>query len=220
MIETQHPNNHAEAADTIAQLLLKVHLAGHGETLSHLHRVAHYSTFIAQHLQWTPPQLSCLQTAALLHDIGKINVPLNLLNAPRKLTPDEFQIVQRHTTFGAQIIASSSQNPTPCLLAAHTVALTHHEKWDGSGYPNKLREHQIPEIGRIVAIADCFDALTFVRPYKPAWPFQKTIQFMHDQAGKAFDPSLIAILLDHQQELHNAYLRYTSQHHNTLCTPC
>jgi len=174
--------------------------------------MSRYSCVIAKHKGYSPEALDYLLYAAPMHDIGKIAIPDGILLKPGKLTPEEFDIMKTHAALGAKLLENSESS---IIQMAQIIALTHHEKWDGSGYPNKLREHQIPEIGRIVAIADCFDALTFVRPYKPAWPFQKTIQFMRDQAGIAFDPSLIAILLDHQQELHNAYLRYTSQHHNT-----
>jgi putative two-component system response regulator len=130
--------------------------------------------------------------AALMHDIGKIGIADSVLLKPGKLTPDEFAIMQRHTSIGADILAGGKSE---VLRLAATVALTHHEKWDGSGYPKGLAGEQIPLVGRIVAICDVFDALTSARPYKTAWSEEDALEFIRQQAGKHFDPELVLAFL-------------------------
>ena len=109
---------------------------------------------------------------------------------PGKLTDEEFTIMKTHPEIGAEILGDSDSD---LIALAKTVSLTHHEKWDGSGYPKGLKGENIPLEGRIVAIADVFDALTSKRPYKDAWPVQEAVDFIHEQSGKHFDPSLVAL---------------------------
>jgi putative two-component system response regulator len=129
---------------------------------------------------------------AQVDDIGKIGIADSVLLKPGKLTPDEFAIMQRHTSIGADILAGGESE---VLRLAATVALTHHEKWDGSGYPKGLAGEQIPLVGRIVAICDVFDALTSARPYKTAWSEEDALEFIRQQAGKHFDPELVLAFL-------------------------
>jgi putative two-component system response regulator len=131
-----------------------------------------------------------LRDAAPLHDIGKVGIPDAILLKPGKLTPEEWTIMQRHAEIGGQILADSG---FLLLDLARTIALTHHEKWDGSGYPARLRGEAIPLAGRIVAIADVFDALTSERPYKPAWPIEKAVALITEGAGRHFDPALVPL---------------------------
>lgn len=126
--------------------------------------------------------------ASPMHDIGKIGVPDHILLKPGRLDAEEWRIMQRHVDIGAEILAGHSSD---LMQMAHRIALSHHEKWDGSGYPGGLAGTDIPLEGRIAAIADVFDALTSVRPYKRAWPVSEAVALINDQAGRHFDPDLV-----------------------------
>lgn len=158
------------------------------ETGEHVLRVGLMSEIIG--LAYGMPQESCdiLRHAAPMHDIGKIGVPECILHKPASLNDMELKIMRRHTDIGATVLGASHIQP---LAMARDIALTHHEKWDGTGYPQGLVEDKIPLSGRIVAIADVFDALTSSRPYKEAWPISTTIDFMFAEKGAHFDPKLI-----------------------------
>ena len=123
-----------------------------------------------------------------MHDIGKIAIPDAVLLKPGKLDADEWQEMQRHVEYGADIIGD---HDSPLLNMAKEIALYHHEKWDGSGYPHGIKGEEIPLTARIVTIADVFDALTSERPYKQAWPIEKATQLLEDEAGIHFDPKLV-----------------------------
>jgi putative two-component system response regulator len=122
-----------------------------------------------------------------MHDIGKIGIPDGILLKPGKLTPDEWQIMKRHTVFGARILEGFSNG---FMYTARTIAMTHHERWDGSGYPRGLKGTDIPLVGRITAIADVFDALTSKRPYKEAFPLEKAFGIIQEGIGSHFDPEI------------------------------
>jgi putative two-component system response regulator len=124
-----------------------------------------------------------------MHDIGKIGIPDHILTKPGKLTEEEWQIMKTHPVIGAEIIGEHSD---PMLTMARRTALTHHEKWDGSGYPAGLIGEAIPIEGRLVALADVFDALTSTRPYKAAWPLDEAVAYIKSMAGRQFDPALVA----------------------------
>ena len=130
--------------------------------------------------------------ASPMHDVGKIGIPDRILQKPGPLDPDEWKIMQSHATIGAEIIG---EHQSGMLALARNIALTHHEKWDGSGYPNGLAGEQIPLEGRITAIADVFDALTSVRPYKKAWSEEEALAFLVAQKGKHFDPALVDLFI-------------------------
>ncbi|MFP5473055.1 MAG: HD-GYP domain-containing protein, partial [Gammaproteobacteria bacterium] len=129
--------------------------------------------------------------AAPMHDIGKIGIPDAILQKPGSLTPDERTVMMAHPVIGADILGN---HPSRLFQLARTIALTHHEKWDGSGYPHGLAGADIPLVGRIVALADVFDALTSVRPYKPAWPVEEAMAWIQSQSGSHFDPTLVELL--------------------------
>lgn len=126
-----------------------------------------------------------------MHDIGKIGIADSILQKPGKLTDEEFDTMRNHPQIGADIIGEVDSE---LLRLAKSVALTHHEKWDGSGYPNKLKGEDIPLEGRIVALADVFDALTSKRPYKDAWTVDKTMALIRSESGKHFEPKLVELL--------------------------
>ena len=145
-------------------------------------------------------QADLILGAAPMHDIGKIGIPDQILLKPGKLLGEEWDLMKTHAKIGAEIIGDHDSD---LLRLAHVVALTHHEKWDGSGYPNGLSGEDIPLEGRIVAIADVFDALTSERPYKRAWTTQEAIDYMQAQSGISFDPHLLSIFITQLAEVEN-----------------
>lgn len=163
------------------------------ETGAHIVRMAHYSELIARKLGWSEQQTDMMLRAAPMHDVGKLGTPDYILLKPGRLTHDEFEIMKRHATIGWEILKDSS---SPVLQMAAEIALSHHEKYDGSGYPNGLAGEAIPIAGRIVAVADVFDALTSERPYKPAWTIERAIELLRDGRGSHFDPACIDAFLE------------------------
>lgn len=158
------------------------------ETGLHTQRMAHYSRLIAQHLGLPADAQQLLFDAAPLHDVGKVGIPDSILLKPGKLTPEEFETMKTHSSIGHQaLVVGHSQ----LMQMAATIAISHHEKFDGSGYPAGLVGDAIPLAGRIVAVADVFDALTSARPYKPAWPVERALQLLRDGAGSHFDPACV-----------------------------
>lgn len=168
------------------------------ETGMHVLRMSHYSKVLAVAYGFSPEQAETLLHAAPMHDIGKIGIPDNILLKPGKLTDEEFAVMKTHPHIGAEILADGDSE---LLRIAKSVALTHHEKWDGTGYPQGLSGEAIPIEGRIVAVADVFDALTSKRPYKEAWSVEKTLAFMQEQKGIHFEPRLIDLLVENLDEI-------------------
>ncbi|MGS0692624.1 HD domain-containing phosphohydrolase [Shewanella sp. 30m-9] len=158
------------------------------ETGLHVIRMSHYARLLAIESDLPDKYCELIYNAAPMHDIGKIGTPDSILKKPGKLDEDEWVEMQRHAEIGAEIIGDHND---PLLEMARRIALTHHEKWDGSGYPNGLVGEEIPIEGRIVAIADVFDALTSIRPYKKAWSVEETVALIESEAGKQFDPELV-----------------------------
>lgn len=158
------------------------------DTGRHTQRVGRMAALVARQMGLDEAQVELIWRAAPLHDVGKIGISDAILLKPGKLTPDEITMMQTHTAIGSQIL---SGHHTPLLQLAGRIALTHHERWDGSGYPSGLREQEIPIEGRIVAIADVFDALTHERPYKAAWPVAKARDEIQHQCHHHFDPSVV-----------------------------
>ena len=168
------------------------------ETGLHVIRMSHYSKIIALKAGMSEEEASTLLQAAPMHDVGKIGIPDDILLKPGRLTEDEWGIMRSHPQVGADIIG---EHPTELLQMARTIALTHHEKWDGTGYPNAIAEEDIPITGRIVAIADVFDALTSERPYKIAWPVERAVEIINQDSGSHFDPNLVPIFNDSLEEI-------------------
>lgn len=158
------------------------------ETGFHILRMSKFSALMAKRLGWTEEDHELMLHASPMHDIGKIGIPDAILLKPGKLDPDEWTIMQTHAAIGAELLEGDD---SPLLRLAREIALCHHEKWDGSGYPRGLAAEDIPESARIVAVADVFDALTSARPYKPAWPLEKALALMQEQRGRHFDPRVI-----------------------------
>ena len=156
-------------------------------TGQHTQRVGQMSALLAKQIGLPDSQVTLIRRAAELHDVGKIGVPDAILMKIGKLTPEEFEIVKTHTSIGARILSGGK---FPLLRLAEEIAFTHHERWDGSGYAG-IRGTDIALAGRIVAVADVFDALTQQRPYKPAWPVADAIAEIDRQRGLQFDPSIV-----------------------------
>ncbi len=175
-----------------AQIEIVARLAAAAEfrddnTGQHTQRVGQMSALLATELGLPEAQVGLIRRAAELHDVGKIGVPDAILMKIGKLTPDEFEVVKTHTTIGARILSGGK---FPLLRLAEEIAFTHHERWDGSGYAG-IRGSDIALAGRIVAVADVFDALMQQRPYKPAWPVGDAIAEIDRQRGRQFDPAIV-----------------------------
>ena len=171
------------------------------DTHQHTERVGRTAARIARRLGLSREDTELIRRAAPLHDIGKVGIPDALLLKRGKLTADEYLAMQKHTEIGGKILARGS---FPVVHVARTIALTHHERWDGTGYPNGLPGESIPLVGRITAVADVFDALTHARPYKPAWTIRAAIAEIEEGAGGQFDPKVVEafLSLDHAELLH------------------
>ncbi len=163
------------------------------ETGNHVLRMSHTSALLAEAAGLDADACELILHASPMHDIGKIGIPDQILLKPGKLTAAEWATMQQHTSIGASILDGDDSE---LLRLARDIALTHHEKWDGSGYPDGLSGEHIPLCGRIVAVADVFDALMSSRPYKPAWPLEQTLAFIRDNAGRHFDPMLVNCLFE------------------------
>lgn len=163
------------------------------ETGQHTQRVGELSARIALGLGLSPEEAALIGRAAPLHDIGKIGIPDGILLKPGRFTPEEFAKMKEHACIGSSILQGSV---FPVLQTAGTIALTHHEKWNGTGYPQGLSGEDIPLVGRIVAIADFYDALTHERPYKRAWAREEAIAEIKAQSGRHFDPRVVQVFLE------------------------
>ena len=162
------------------------------DTGEHTLRVAKYSRLIAEQLGLSPRLCRDIYLAAPLHDVGKVAIPDGILLKPGRLTDDEMATIRTHTTVGERILADS---PCELIKLASTIAMSHHERWDGSGYPRGLRQLQIPIAGRIVAVADVFDALTSKRPYKEAMSAETARAYLEAKTGVEFDPACVDAFL-------------------------
>jgi putative two-component system response regulator len=158
------------------------------ETGGHILRMAHYSRLIAAALGLDEDEQNAIFEAAPMHDIGKVGTPDYILLKPGRLSVEEFEIMKRHASIGHEILCDSA---SAILQTAAVIALSHHEKFDGSGYPNGLIGQAIPLYGRIVALADVFDALTSSRPYKPAWEVERAVTYVREHSGSHFDPACV-----------------------------
>jgi putative two-component system response regulator len=173
-------------------------------TKRHSEDVARYAVFLAERLGLDEETRRTLHLAGLLHDVGKIGIPDAILLKLGKLTVEEFELVKTHTTIGARILSGSR---FPLLRLAEEIAFSHHERWDGNGYAG-LKKDTIPLAGRIVAVADVFDALTSVRPYKPAWPAGEAYEYLDSQRGRHFDPRLVEAFIGLKKEVAEIQARW------------
>jgi len=176
---------------------------GHSiETHAHVKRVSEFTYKLAKLYGMEEEEAALLRDASYMHDIGKLGVADTILHKDAKLTPKEFKEIQKHTILGAEMLERSN---LPLFQAAKIIAQQHHEKFDGSGYPKGLRGHKIHIYGRIVAIADVFDALLFKRSYKSSWSHEEVLVYMKEMSGKHFDAKLIDILFEHIDDFLQIY---------------
>ncbi|MGQ9686026.1 MAG: response regulator [Thiobacillaceae bacterium] len=175
------------------------------ETGLHIIRMSRYSEILGRLAGMGDEEADLLLHASPMHDIGKIGIPDRILLKPGKLDADEWEVMQTHARIGAELLDG---HPAPLLRMARDIALTHHEKWDGSGYPDGRRGEEIPLVGRIVAVADVFDALTSARPYKPAWSVERALGYLSAQRGLHFEPRLVDLFLGHLDDFLSIRERY------------
>ncbi|MDP6717728.1 MAG: HD domain-containing protein, partial [Pirellulaceae bacterium] len=159
----------------------------------HVKRVGLFSAVIAEAAGWPAAEAERIRMAAPMHDVGKIGIPDAILQKPGKLTHDEFEIMKSHAVIGAELLEGSE---SPMLETAQDIALHHHERWDGRGYPHGLAAMEITESSRIVAIVDVYDALTHDRVYRPALPEEKALAMMRADRGRHFDPHLLDLFFE------------------------
>ncbi len=176
------------------------------ETGMHIVRVGNFSRLLGRASGFLESQAELLMYASMMHDIGKIGIPDHILLKPGKLTEEEFEIIKKHSAIGAEIIG---EHDAEVLKMAKQIALGHHEKWNGKGYPHGLCGADIPAVARIVAIADVFDALTCVRPYKRAWPIEDAFALIEKEAGQHFDPDLVRLFLGMETEVRRIAVEYS-----------
>jgi cyclic di-GMP phosphodiesterase len=188
--QTEASARHAER-DTVARLVTALSLRSE-ETGAHIRRVGRYSQLLARIRgvnTWSEEQI---RLAAMLHDVGKIGIPDAILLKPGPLTDEEFAIIKRHPSLGSSLLA---QGDSPVLRLGAEIALTHHERWDGLGYPRGLAGEEIPIFGRIVAVADAFDAMTSERVYQAAMTLDEAIAEIQAERARQFDPGLVDLLV-------------------------
>jgi putative nucleotidyltransferase with HDIG domain len=176
-------------------------------TGGHTERVTRYSLALAEHLQLAPEDVELIRIGTPLHDVGKIGIDDAILRKPDRLTPEEFEMMKTHTTKGAEIIAT-----IPDLAGVLPIVRSHHERWDGRGYPDRLAGQAIPTLARVVALADAFDAMTSDRPYRKGMPASVAFAEIEKQAGKQFDPAFAAAFLAIQAKILEEMSGWAAQH--------
>jgi cyclic di-GMP phosphodiesterase len=174
------------------------------QTSRHITRMAHYCVIIGRAHGMGEHELTLFFHASAMHDIGKLGISDSILHKKGTLTPDEFEEMKRHTLIGADLLYGSGNE---LMNMAHLIALTHHEKWDGTGFPLGLKEEEIPFSGRIAALCDVFDALSSKRPYKDAWPLSEAKKVIVEQKGIHFDPYVVDLFLDDYPKIEEVFNR-------------
>jgi len=172
----------------------------------HILRMSHIATLLARAVGWSDADCELMLNASPMHDIGKIGIPDAILLKRGKFEPDEWEIMKTHAAMGAKLLEADDSD---LMRMAHEIALTHHEKWDGSGYPNGLSDEAIPQSGRIASLADVFDALTSARPYKTAWTVGAAVDLIKENSGKQFDPNLVEVFLQRLPQIVKICEHYT-----------
>ena len=179
-----------------------------GATAQHIQRMSRYSELLAQRYGLSSERCELIRTASPMHDIGKIGTPDHVLLKPGKFTQEELDVMNQHAEIGYRILSGSDAE---LLKVAATIAWTHHERWDGSGYPRGLKGENIPIEGRIVAIADAFDALTTARVYKPAFAFDHAVELMIKKRAEHFDPELLDVFLASLPDIKRIHDQYADR---------
>lgn len=208
VLEQKVAERTAELKETQTEILRRLAKAGEyrdTDTGNHVQRVAASCRALALAAGLDGAQAELIYMASPLHDIGKIGIPDGILLKKGRLTEEEMIIMRRHVEYGGGLL---DNHPAPVLRMARTIALNHHEKWDGSGYPCKLAAEAIPIEARIVAICDVFDALTSVRPYKTAWSFDDAMGYLQKNAGGHFDPRLVELFISLRRSIEEIRERF------------
>lgn len=190
--------------DTIRRLTLAAEYKDH-DTAGHIERIGRYSQVVGMAMHLQPGTVDLLLHAAPMHDVGKLGIPDSTLLKPGPLDEEERSIMNTHTTIGGQILSGST---SPVIQMGERVALTHHEKWNGRGYPNGMAGEDIPIEARICSVVDFFDALTMDRPYRKAVPNDEVVKMIISESGTSFDPDVVDIFLDSREELEEIQAEY------------
>ncbi|MBN2705405.1 MAG: response regulator [Deltaproteobacteria bacterium] len=211
LLESEVRKRTEEIRATQFELVRRLGVAGEfrdNETGFHVQRMSRICALLAQKYGSDTEYCELLFYASSMHDVGKIGIPDSILLKPGKLTGPEWGIMQQHPEIGARIIGD---NPSRLIQLAREAALYHHEKWDGSGYPHGLESEEIPLSARFAAISDVFDALTSERPYKKAWPADKALALIKEEAGRHFDPAIAVLFADNFTEILAICERYQDE---------
>ena len=201
MLELKMESALSELRETRVEMAMRLGLAAEhrdDDTGEHVSRICHYTRIMALAYGESEARADMIGLAAKLHDIGKLAIPDSILQKPGKLTSQEFETMKSHTVVGAAILGSANSK---LLQLAEVIALNHHERWDGEGYPAGLKGEEIPLPARAVAVCDGFDALVSERPYKTAWPVEKAVEFLKEQSGRHFDPSMVDLFLQNLDKI-------------------
>ena len=196
---------HRQVRESHIEMILNLAIAAEykdPDTGNHILRISDYAVEIAKALRLPDEEIEFLRYASPMHDIGKIGIPDKILQKPGKLTPAEWEIMKAHTLIGARMFQSSK---SLLLKAAAQIAISHHERFDGGGYPHGLREEAIPLFGRIVALVDVFDAMVSTRCYKTKSPFDEGMQYVKTLAGNHLDPMLVNLFLKKEKDIRKVY---------------
>ena len=197
-----------EAHEETIQRLVTATMCRHEETGTHIIRTGLFSEILARAAGWSTPESDLLRSAAPMHDIGKIGIPDSILQKPGRLTASERDVMKTHTTIGYSILDGSK---TPALQLAQQIALNHHERWDGNGYPRGIASETIPEAARILSIVDVYDALTHDRVYRPAMSSEEALSLMLAEQGRQFDPMLLTAFVSVTEEIERVAALYPDQ---------
>ena len=193
--------------DTIRRLTLAAEYKDH-DTAGHIERIGRYSQVVGMAMHLQPGRVDLLLHAAPMHDVGKLGIPDSILLKPGPLDTEERSIMNTHTTIGGQILSGSG---SPVIQMGERIALTHHEKWNGGGYPNGLSGDAIPLEARICSVVDFFDALTMDRPYRKAVPNDEVVEMIHEETGTSFDPTVVEVFVDVRSELEEIQGEYVKE---------
>ena len=204
LVQQARLKTHEAHMDTIHRLTLAGEYKDR-DTADHIERIGRFSQVVARWMKLPDEEIETIRHAAPMHDVGKLGIPDRILLKPGKLDDEEWVVMRSHTTIGAQILADASSE---VIQMGERIALAHHERWDGHGYPNKLAGEDIPLEARICAVVDVFDALTVDRPYRKAVPNDKVIEMMVGDSGTHFDPDILAIFLDAREEIESVQAEY------------
>lgn len=182
----------------MVHILMTIMESASDETYGHMRRVAEYTKLLADnHPVIAKEDIDMIYIASLLHDIGKIAIPIEILHKPDALSDNEYKLIKTHAEEGKKILQISKRK---LIKTAEIIVYEHHERWDGTGYPRGIKGNDIHIFGRIVGLADTFDALSHKRAYKEAWDIDRTISYIQEQRGKQFDPELVDIFMEHKDK--------------------